>query len=229
MLWMKSWLETRWRFLYALLIPLAALVLRVPGGIGSVKDADITMRVTSFFLIFAAIYLAGAGIRTQPAFQMAKGLHESTYFTLSLPVTRLRLLTVRVGLGLLETAGIIAIVIVSAWNLFPPIRENSTVADLLRAILVTIVCIGCIHVFAVLLASFLEDIWGIWGGVLAVGLIWWGTSRLSLPPSFDIFAFFTAASPLRTHALPWPAMGISLLLSAVLFLAALKVVQARKY
>jgi hypothetical protein len=229
MLWMKGWLETRWRFLYALGLPLAALALTTRGGLSSPAATHTNMGVLSFFLIFAGIYLAGAGIRTQPAFQMAKGLHESTYFTLSLPVSRLRLLAVRSALGLLETAGISAVVIAWAWILFPPLRTNSGVSDLLQSILAAIVCIACIHFFAVLLASFLEDIWCTLGGILAVGLLWWGTSRLSLPPSFDVFAFLTAASPLRTHALPWPAMGISLLLSAVLFLAAYKVVQAREY
>ena len=43
--------------------------------------------------------LAGAGIKTQAAFQTVKGLHGSTYFTLSLPVSRFRLLAIRAGIG----------------------------------------------------------------------------------------------------------------------------------
>ncbi|HJU11180.1 MAG TPA: hypothetical protein VJ728_09905 [Candidatus Binataceae bacterium] len=160
---------------------------------------------------------------------MTKGLQESIYFTLSLPVSRFRLLAMRAGLGLLETAGVSAIVIAIAWNLFPLVQANSTGLDLVQSILAAIVCLACIYFFAVLLASFLEEIWCLWGGFWVITLVWWGTSRLGLPASFDVFAFLTAASPLTTHALPWPAMSISLLLSGVLFLAALKVVRAREY
>jgi negative regulator of sigma E activity len=37
------------------------------------------------------------------------------------------------------------------------------------------------------------------------------------------------SSPLFTHTFPWASMGISLGTAAILFLAALKVVQTREY
>lgn len=37
------------------------------------------------------------------------------------------------------------------------------------------------------------------------------------------------ASPLITHKLPWPAMAVSLIVSAILFFTALKIVQTREY
>jgi hypothetical protein len=36
-------------------------------------------------------------------------------------------------------------------------------------------------------------------------------------------------SPLLAHTMPWPAMGVSLAVAGVLFVAALKIVQAREY
>lgn len=229
MLWMKAWLETRWRFVYALGLPLAALALWVPGGIGSARGAHTSMFVISFLFIFAAVYLAGAGIRTQSSFQMTKGLHGSTYFTLSLPVSRFRLLAVRVGFGLLEMAGIDAVVIALAWTLFPLVRANSTPLDLLQAIVAAIVCTTCFHLVSVFSATFLGETWQIWASLLVVCSAWWLVTRLALPPSVDVFRFLGDASPLITHHLPWPAMGISLLASAVLFFAALRIVQVREY
>jgi len=64
------------------------LILRATGGLTSAQDAGRMMETMSFFSIFAAVYLAGAGVRTQSAFQRMQGLHGSTYFTLSLPVSR---------------------------------------------------------------------------------------------------------------------------------------------
>ena len=229
MLWMKAWFETRWRLLYALGLPLSALALRVPGGIGSTKDARTTMFAMSFFLVFAAVYLAGAGVRTQSSFQMTKGLHGSTYFTLSLPVSRFRLLAVRTGFGLLEMAGINAVVIALAWSLFPFVRANSTPLDLLEAILAAIVCTTCFYLVSVFAATFLGELWHIWTSLLVVCCAWWAVARLALTPSVDIFRFLGDASPLITHTLPWPAIGISVFVSAILFLAAFKIVQTREY
>jgi hypothetical protein len=67
------------------------------------------------------------------------------------------------------------------------------------------------------------------GGMFAVGAAWWAVARLSLPASADIFRFMSDGSLLITHRLPWPAMAISLVVSAILFLAALKIVQTREY
>jgi hypothetical protein len=45
----------------------------------------------------------------------------------------------------------------------------------------------------------------------------------------NVFGFLGGASPLVTHTLPWPAMGISLCVSLILFLAALRIVESREY
>jgi hypothetical protein len=229
MLWMKAWLETRWRFLYALGGALTMLVLWMLNGVGATKPGPGMMIAISLSSIFAAIYLAGSGVKTQTAFQMTRGLQASTYYTLSLPVSRFRLLAVRAGCGLLETTGINAIVIGLTWSLFPLVRANSTELDLLKTIAAAAVCTACIHLVSVFLATFLEETWHLFGSIFFVVVAWWSLSRLSLRASFNVFRFLGDASPLITHGLPWPAMGISLLSSAILFLCALKVVQSREY
>jgi hypothetical protein len=229
MLWMKAWLETRWRLLYALGLPLAMLLLRKMGGLASAEDAHRMMGTMSVLLLFAAVYLAGAGIRTQSAFQGTQGLHGSTYFTLTLPVSRFRLLATRAGFGFLEVAGINVAVIVVAWTLFPLVRVNSTLLDMVQLILAAVVCIACFYCVSVVLATFLAEIWQVFGSLFVVGFVWWAVARLSIPPSVDVFRFMAEASPLVTHKLPWPAMAVSVIISAVLFFTALKIVTAREY
>ncbi len=235
MLWMKAWLETRWRLLYTLALPLAAIALPhiMGGSASSQKDADKAahtfMGVMAFFSVFNVAYLAGAGIKTQSPFAAMKGLEGSMHYTLALPVSRLRLLSVRAGVGLLEFAGVCAVVYSALWLFSSPARGSSTPFDLLELILAAIACMACFYFTAVLLATFLDDPWQMFGGMFVAIVVWFVTSRISPPPSFNLFGFAGGASPLITHTLPWPAMGISLTASAILLWAALKIAERRDY
>ncbi len=229
MLWMTAWLETRWRLAQIIALVVLALVMgETGGGLGSVEHARNLMGVLTFLSIFAAVNLAGAGINTQSSFRRTRGLHGSMYFTLSMPVSRFRLLAVRSGFGLLETTGINIIMIVSAWSLFSLVRGSSTFFDLLRLILAAIVCTACFYFVSVSMATVLDEIWQLYGSMFVIGTAWWVSSRFA-PPSVNVFHFMGDASPLLTHRLPWPPMGVSLLTSVVLFLAALKIVETREY
>jgi len=61
-------------------------------------------------------------VATQPSFVASKGIHGSTLFTLSLPVTRLRLLSVRAAIGWLEGSGVIAVLCCALWFRSPALR-----------------------------------------------------------------------------------------------------------
>jgi hypothetical protein len=99
MLWYKGWLETRIRLLMAFiwigwfLGAEYSRSLTTPAGLVGLAVG------ATFIAALSPVLFAGAGITTQPAFQATKGLHGSTLFTLALPVSRLRLLAVRAGLG----------------------------------------------------------------------------------------------------------------------------------
>jgi hypothetical protein len=54
-------------------------------------------------------YLSLSRVTTQPSLVASKGIHGSTLFTLSLPVSRLRLMSVRAAIGWLEGAGVIGV------------------------------------------------------------------------------------------------------------------------
>src|SRR5215831_10591085 len=109
MLWKKGWYETRIRLLFVLAVVVVIAVLTMsppPAGAGSGP----LVGATTIPAMLAALLLAGAGVKTQlGGLQRSKGLHGSMYYTLSLPVKRTRLFSVRVSLGLAETAGILVL------------------------------------------------------------------------------------------------------------------------
>ena len=96
MLWLKGWLETRFRLLFMLAftaVPLMHAFSRRSRICASVSGLAIGLvsHVIPFFIVLICAFLAGAGIATQTPFQASKGLHGSTLFTLSMPVSRLPL------------------------------------------------------------------------------------------------------------------------------------------
>jgi len=118
MIWYKAWLETRWIFglfvglivfvwLTPLWMPLFGLWLH-PG----IPASRIWMAIhlgSVFTSFFVANSLAGSGVNSQTAYSPAPGNDGSMLFTLSLPVSRRRLLFVRAGLGALLTNVLIAV------------------------------------------------------------------------------------------------------------------------
>jgi hypothetical protein len=230
MLGMKAWLETRWRLVFGFAMVLVVLLTaQSGGGLHSTEYAHNMIAALSLVSTVFAINLAGDGIRTHPAFRRTKGLHGSLYFTLPLPVSRLRLLLVRAGTGLLEFAGLTVVSYGLAWILFPLVRGDSSPVDLLELILAAFVCPACFYFVSVLLAIFLDDAWQIWGGLLLFGAVRGLSVRFRLPAAFDVMSFAGVSSPLITHQLPWSAMVISLAVSGSLFLAASKIVQSKEY
>jgi hypothetical protein len=71
--------------------------------------------------------------------------------------------------------------------------------------------------------------WRMKAGMLAFGALWGFSSYTPLPASVDIIRAMGDGSPLVAHTMPWNTMAFSLALSAILFFAALKVVQTREY
>src|SRR6476619_2023405 len=130
MLWMKAWLEVRYRLAFAMAIVMAPLIaLYFNGPSSSPAAAQRTIALIALEWMFCAVVRAGAGIRTQSPLQGTKGLHGSTQFTLSLPVSRAHLLSVRAGIGLLALVGMVLVSGGVAWVLFPMLRIHSTPAD----------------------------------------------------------------------------------------------------
>jgi hypothetical protein len=231
MLWYKGWLETRFRLLFSLGAMSLFLTL-MHSFATSIKTSVLIFMVTLYgqtMVMITCAMMGGAGIDTQPAFQAAKGLHGSTIFTLSLPVSRLRLLAVRACIGWLETAGAIAAFFSAMWLVSPLLRARVAPFDLFEYAATLFACASAIYFLSVLLATFLDDQWRMWGTMIAMGAVWWLSERTWLPAFANIVRATGKNSPLFTHSMPWSAMSFAVALAAALFYAALKVAQSREY
>src|SRR5215469_55116 len=145
MLLMKAWLETRWRLLALAVYLLIAMAL----NFGSPTGTNV-LATAWFMLTFLAISLGGSGVISQAPIVFSEGIAGSTQFTISLPVTRLRLFVVRTAVGLVETAAVTAVIALFIWGLFPALRAIATPPDYCRLVLTTMIFLlapYCAHVF----------------------------------------------------------------------------------
>ncbi len=245
MLFYKGWMETRVRLLfvlafYAVCFGFLAVVKPPPSSPFAAMSAPDQVRAiirlgfATYAVATACLQLAGAGITTQSSFQQSKGLEGSTLFTLSLPVSRFRLLAVRAGLGWLETAGFLAALCGVMWTAFSPLRANFKPPgfdpeEMAGYAATLIVCSLAIYAVPMLLATFLDDAGRMFASVPVFVALWWLYNHTPLPASVNIFRAMGEGSPLVTHTMPWPAMAFSVGLAATLFFAALKIVQRQEY
>ncbi len=227
MLWHKGWLETRLRLLFVLVWEALFLGFAYFRGVKTLTAFAAVLIGGASLGAFAPILLAGSGIKTQPPFQASKGLHGSTLFTLSLPVSRLRLLAVRAGIGWLELLVAIGMWCGGVWFLFPFLKATTNGIETLEYAGTLLACASGLYSASLLLAAFLDDLWRLYGGFVASGVLWWLLERF--PPSVNIFEAMSERSPLMVHALPWTAMGLSLASAAALFLVAVRVVRTSEY
>src|ERR1700727_581425 len=101
MLWYKAWLETRSRFLIALVgsVVLCSRLVVVFLGRGVPNQLNQVLHATHETL--AAVWLLAITLIMMGGLVRERAIGSSS-FTLSLPVSRLRLMTVRMGMGLME-------------------------------------------------------------------------------------------------------------------------------
>ncbi len=230
MLWHKGWLETRFRLCMVLGFMCLILFLwhSLPPG-DKTPALGLVQYTNPSFVVMICALLAGAGIATQPSFQATKGLHGSTLFTLSLPVSRFRLLATRASIGWFEGAVAIGALCWGMWLVSPALRATVTPFEIFEYAGTLIACASALYFLSVLLATFLDDQWRVWGTMVASLALLWLSSRTPLPTSANIFQAMGKGSPLIAHTMPWTAMAFSLGLAAFLFFAALKVVKTREY
>ena len=226
MLWYKGWLETRFRVAFVFAAVAFGLITESHGG--GMVDPRAVIFTAGVSVWALCLFLAAAGIVTQQSFQSVKGLHGSTLFTLTLPVGRFRLLAVRAGLGWLEMAAGVGWICCLLWFLLPVIRDRTTPREIVAYAAVLIVCGSAFYCITVLLSTFLDDMWRVWGSLLCYSAIRWLSFKL--PASVNICrAMMGDGSPVLAHTIPWMPMAFALGLAAVLLFAAFKVVQHREY
>lgn len=235
MLWFKAWLETRWRFGFVagsiLLVWVAPfwlplLGLRVPVGFPASKLWMAIHLGSVLLYIFAAIYLAGSGINTQTTYSATPGFHPSMLFTLSLPVSRRRLLFVRAGLGALQTSVLVAVMAVYTLAERP---GTTTVLQFLAYSTRAIVCSMAVYALSVLLACLLDEMWQFYGGCLCCIAIFLLQSRLAVVSWLSPLRGMSLVSYPMSGPMPWAPVILSLVLACVFLSASVIVVQRKEY
>jgi hypothetical protein len=219
---MKAWMETRWRLLALAVYLSIALTLNYRHATGT------SVLTTAWFMLtFLAISLGGSGVNSQAPLGFSEGVAGSTQFTISLPVSRLRLFAVRTAVGLVETAAVTAVTAFCVWALFPALHNFTTPADFTRLALTTILFLiapSCAHAF---FSTWSDEPFSMAYAGFTIILLLLICHRLT--PGLDIISAFGQASPLQTHKLPWSPLTLSMISGVILSLAAVLVVRSREY
>jgi hypothetical protein len=232
MLWYKNWLETRSKLCLALILMVFPLVLtnrsnpqRTHGSLAVLQGA---VGFLPILWALVPILLAGSGIKTQ-TFRAQRGLHSSMFYTLSMPVSRLRLFATRTGIGILEFVVLLAGAPFALLLMLPALRPYVTNSDLLKYWVVLFVCGLLFYSISALLSTFLDDLLQTWTSMFAIGILFAALSESRVPALLNVFRAMGADSPLFTHTLPWATMGVAIVGAAILFSVASVVVRGREY
>lgn len=246
MLWHKSWLETRWRFVIGMAITVCAAVAVVltypkvkellpmltPGDARGeiarkIREAvDLTRDYRGYVwsqwfgkqLLHAwtlfAVLLGTGGLVTQSA-------RGGALFTLSLPVSRRRLLAVRAATGLAELAALAVVPTLVLVALSPAIGERAAVGDALASAGCLVVAGSVFFSLATLLSTVFSDPWR------PVGIALFAAVALALTEQVvpavsqvSVFPVMSAEHQFRGGSWPWLGLLISAAASAAMLHAA---------
>ncbi len=228
MLWYKAWLETRWRMLMPMGMILFVLAQNHSHGALDLQPGRVWDALAIFWVI-APTMLAGTGIRTESPFRPTSGLKDSMYFTLSLPVSRVKLLAVRAGMGLAEICAILVAAVVLAGIFFPELRTQTNLPDVLKYGFAALVCALPFYGLSAVLAVFFDQTIQIWGCMLTLLVARWVLSSSIAPQSLNIFQAIGSGSPLITHAVPWMPVLFAFTLAVILLSTAAYLVLEQEF
>ncbi len=225
MLWRKGWLETRWGFAWAIALAVFGAYAEFAHGVHSDADVEAVLSNMLAYWIFFPLILAGAGVHSRASFRIASRFHSSAYFTLGLPVSRLRLLVVRAGIGLLETMAVMLVSVIALRFILPEVRMT----DLMMHCAAAAASLCGFYAVGVLFSVMIDALWRMW---LAFALLYVSHRLMlnsSFPASLNFFTDLGWGSPIVTHHLPWQAMTLVLGMAAILFQISAKIAEARDY
>ena len=243
MLWYKSWLDTRWRFVIGLgvlmlsvvgsvvaypqlakLLP-AASTMDMSGELGRlIKER---MDLSSSYRGYIWTQLFGSNLLqmgTLFAVLLGSGgpfAHGSELFTLSMPASRQRLLGIRSAAGLVELFVIAFIPALMISLLSPAVGQSYGVGNALAHGLCLFIASAVFLSLAVLLSTSFSDIWRplLIACSVAVVLAFCNLVAPSLHP-FNIFTVMSGEAYLQTGQLPWTGLIASVALSAAMLYGA---------
>lgn len=252
MLWYKSWLDTRWRFLLglALLVIMACsnvfdyvevekLLPTIGGGsiggkgrigqaIAEALEVQQTYRGFVWYNWFAQgltfpLFAALVGSGT-PLARSGRGL----LFTLALPAARSEWLDARVGVGLGQLLAFAVIPSLVYPLLSSVIGQQYGLGDALVHSACVFVAASVFFTLAVLLSTVFDDVWRPLLIACLAGLVLsFGESAVPTLPG--LFAVMSAESYFYGGSLPWSGLLVSVVVSTALLYAARANIARREF
>ncbi len=250
MLWYKSWLDTRWRFLIGLgllvcsagsivmtyptvmrLMPLVPSV-DVGGELGRrIREAADLSREYRGYVWSQGIRQNLVQLGTLFAVLLGTGgmlsARHGALFTLSLPVSRQRLIAVRAatGLGELLTITVASLLVIPL--LSPAVGESYSLGNVVVHGLCFFAASAAFFSLALLLSTVFDDLWRPLGLSLAIAVALAGLDMFlrDFSSSF-VYGLMSGETYFRTGALPWAGLFTSAAASiAMLYGASLNLSQ----
>ena len=229
MLWYKNWFEIRWGALYIMLVWIGLAAFFVSLDFLGIKSSVPNLAPNYGFVILTACYgfvfLAGSGVETHIMGLMSVPSARTTVYTLSLPVTRRRLVLTRSAVGL---AAVIVANLPFELFVWDFLLEKATIYDLTIPFLEVTIFGVCMYCLVTLLSTIIR------GGLLipvaftvAFVCLVIATGEWA-PPALQILT--VAGIPIGTRVpIPWLPMIIYLVVGAIFLFTAIKIVDSRDY
>ncbi len=246
MLWYKSWLETRWRFvigLIFLLLSAAASILSYPqvlkllpmvsqvdlnGELGRriMESAELVRTYRGYVWsksfgenmsqqwTFFAVLLGTGGL-------LAQSSGGGALFTLSLPVSRMRLVGVRAGTGLIELLTLAFVPSLLLPLLSPAIGQSYSIGDALVHSLCLFIAGSVFYSLTFLFSTVFTDVWRPLLIALFVAIALASCEHVFPDLArYGVFHVMKAEVYFRGGGLPWLGLLTTAALSVVMLYAA---------
>jgi ABC-2 type transport system permease protein len=255
-LWHKVWLETRWRFISALVIltllagakvfeylatsklmpqiDAAVIASNTSGVIGAaIRDALEVQKDFRGFIWYRGFRDNLTGLGVFFAILLGCGglvlesAQGSALFTLSLPVTRRQLFTARAGVGLAQCLAIGIVPPLTIPILAPAIGQQFGLVDALAHGL----CLFGVATLFFALATYLSTVFAdIWRPLLIAVVIACTAAVASFAvPPLDVFSVMNGETYFRTGTLPWAGLLTSAVLATALLYSAAETLERRDF
>jgi ABC-2 type transport system permease protein len=234
MLWYKAWLETRARFCIALVLCVALcceLVIALPRS-GITDDRMTALHGVNFTLAFVWIMSITLLMMGGLLGERANG---SSSFTLSLPVSRLHLISVRIAVGLIQGVALAAVPWVAMLVAAGVVGKGRSLSQAGFHVFLLLAGGVVFLAAALLLSSFIEGehtapIVGL-GAIIMLAYILSGKDLIPYSPlSFMMgLQYYNYRTSLLTGSLPWLHAMVFVAVAACLFAISVKGIQRRDF
>jgi ABC-2 type transport system permease protein len=257
MLWHKAWLETRWRFIIALLVltvmaasnvfdylaaqrllPTLTATTGTPaaeatGLADMIREAIEIQKDFRGFIWYQAFRqnLTQMGVFFAILLGCGGLLHESSkgsaLFTLSLPVTRKQLLGARTGTGLAQLFAIAVVPPLAIPILASSIGQHFTIVDALAHGICIFFVAAVFFSLAAFLSTLFTDIWR--PLLIAIAIACMIAILSTVIPQLGLFSVMSGESYFKTGSLPWTGFLTSAVIATALLYSAAETLERRDF